>query len=248
MFIVSGGLVRTGLISRFTRIVSRRAAQNKVLVLIGRRAAHRRRVGLHQQHPAGRGDDPGHDPARAQHGARAVETADPAVLPDRARRHDLHDRHLDQHPRRRRRPRAGTARRSDCSRSRRWGSWSRSSASPPSGCWCRALLPNRDSMVDLLGARKRIKFFTEVVVPEGSPLIGQPVMAVGIFRRDGMRVIDVLRGDELLRRQFPEVAAGRGRPGGAAHRDAGAARASRTTATSRWSIASAPRARRPSRR
>ena len=35
MFIVSGGLVRTGLINSFARIVSRRAAQNKVLVLIG---------------------------------------------------------------------------------------------------------------------------------------------------------------------------------------------------------------------
>ena len=33
MFIVSGGLVRTGLINSFARIVSRRAAQNRVLVL-----------------------------------------------------------------------------------------------------------------------------------------------------------------------------------------------------------------------
>ncbi len=66
-------------------------------------------------------------------------------------------------------------------------------------------LPNRDSMADLLGSRKKLKFFTEVVVPEGSPLIGQRVMDVGLFRRDGMRVIDVLRGDDSLRRQFPEV-------------------------------------------
>ena len=68
-----------------------------------------------------------------------------------------------------------------------------------------SLLPNRDSMVDLLGTRKRMKFFTEVVVPEGSPLIGAGVMDVAIFRREGMRVIDVLRGEESLRRQFPEV-------------------------------------------
>jgi di/tricarboxylate transporter len=66
-------------------------------------------------------------------------------------------------------------------------------------------LPNRDSMADLLGSRKKMKFFTEVVVPEGSPLIDQKVMDVAIFKRDGMRVIDVLRGDESLRRQFPEV-------------------------------------------
>jgi di/tricarboxylate transporter len=72
------------------------------------------------------------------------------------------------------------------------------------------LLPNRDSMADLLGNRKKMKFFTEVVVPEGSPLIGQRVMDVGIFKRDGMRVIDVLRGEESLRRQFPDVALAEG--------------------------------------
>lgn len=66
-------------------------------------------------------------------------------------------------------------------------------------------LPNRNSMADLLGVRKRMKFFTEVVVPEGSPLIGSNVGDVAIFRRPGMRVIDVLRGEESLRRQFPEV-------------------------------------------
>jgi di/tricarboxylate transporter len=71
-------------------------------------------------------------------------------------------------------------------------------------------LPNRDSMAELLGSRKRMKFFTEVVVPEGSPLIGQPAMEVGIFKRDGMRVIDLLRGEESLRRQFPEVALAEG--------------------------------------
>jgi di/tricarboxylate transporter len=68
-----------------------------------------------------------------------------------------------------------------------------------------ALLPNRDSMVDLLGTRKRMKFFTEVVVPEGSPLAGQKVMELPIFRREGMRVIDVLRGEDSLRRAFPDV-------------------------------------------
>ena len=66
-------------------------------------------------------------------------------------------------------------------------------------------LPNRDSMADLLGTRRRMKYFTEVVVPEGSPLIGQRVMDVATFKHEGMRVIDVLRGDESLRRQFPDV-------------------------------------------
>ena len=60
-------------------------------------------------------------------------------------------------------------------------------------------------MADLLGPRKRMKFFTEVVVPEGSPLIGSGVLDVPIFKRDGMRVIDVIRGDESLRRQLVDV-------------------------------------------
>ncbi|MEM9010401.1 MAG: SLC13 family permease [Pseudomonadota bacterium] len=67
------------------------------------------------------------------------------------------------------------------------------------------LLRNRDGMVDLLGERKAMKFFTEIAIPEGSPLVGQGVMEIDLFRRDGMRVIDVLRGDESLRRDFPEV-------------------------------------------
>jgi di/tricarboxylate transporter len=67
------------------------------------------------------------------------------------------------------------------------------------------LLPNRDSMVELLGTRKKMKFFTEVVVPEGSGLIDSRVMDVPLFKREGMRVIDVLRGEESLRRQFPNV-------------------------------------------
>lgn len=71
-------------------------------------------------------------------------------------------------------------------------------------------LPNRDSMSDLLGGRKRMKYFTEVVVPEGSPLIGQDVMGVNLFKRAGMRVIDVLRGEESLRRQFPDVSLAEG--------------------------------------
>ncbi len=67
------------------------------------------------------------------------------------------------------------------------------------------LLPDRESMLEALGPRKRMKFFTEVVVPEDSPLVGAQVMEVALFKREGMWVIDVLRGDESLRRQFPDV-------------------------------------------
>jgi len=67
------------------------------------------------------------------------------------------------------------------------------------------LLPDRDSMADLLSNRSAMKFFTEVAVPEGSPLIGAQVMQIALFQRSGTRVIDVLRADESLRRRFPDV-------------------------------------------
>lgn len=67
------------------------------------------------------------------------------------------------------------------------------------------LLPVRQSMGVLLNDRRKMKFFTEVAVPEDSTLIGQPVMEIDIFRRDGVRVIDVLRGDASLRRDLAPV-------------------------------------------
>ena len=72
------------------------------------------------------------------------------------------------------------------------------------------LLPDRDSMADLLTDRKRMKFFSEVAIPEGSPLIGEAVFSVPLFQRSGTRVIDVIRADESLRRQFPAVTLERG--------------------------------------
>lgn len=67
------------------------------------------------------------------------------------------------------------------------------------------LLPERQSMAALLGNRSRMKFFTEVAIPEGSELIGQRVVDVDLFKRDGVRLIDVLRGDASLRRNLDEV-------------------------------------------
>jgi di/tricarboxylate transporter len=67
------------------------------------------------------------------------------------------------------------------------------------------LLPSRQSMGVLLSDRRKMKFFTEVAVPEDSQLIGQPVMDIDIFKRDGVRVIDVLRGDASLRRDLAPV-------------------------------------------
>lgn len=67
------------------------------------------------------------------------------------------------------------------------------------------LLPDRDSMATLLGERRARKFFTEVAVPEGSALDGLELMQVAIFKRDGVRVVDVLRGDLSLRRDLNAV-------------------------------------------
>ncbi len=70
----------------------------------------------------------------------------------------------------------------------------------------RRLLPERISMAALLGGgRSKPKFFTEVAVPEDSALIGQNVNEVDLFRRDGVRLIDVLRGDASLRRDMTGV-------------------------------------------
>ncbi len=67
------------------------------------------------------------------------------------------------------------------------------------------LLPKRESMTDFLTDKKSLRFFTEVAVPPESPVIGQEVLKVDLFRRDGMRVIDVLRGDDSLRRDLSGV-------------------------------------------
>lgn len=70
----------------------------------------------------------------------------------------------------------------------------------------KRLLPDRESMADLLSDRSRMKFFTEVAIPEGSELIGDSVTKVDLFKRDGVRLIDVLRGDASLRRDMKNVA------------------------------------------
>ena len=67
------------------------------------------------------------------------------------------------------------------------------------------LLPERDSMSQLMSGRSKMKFFTEVAIPEDSALIGKALDEVDIFTRDTARVIDVLRGDASLRRDLAAV-------------------------------------------
>jgi di/tricarboxylate transporter len=62
----------------------------------------------------------------------------------------------------------------------------------------RRLLPERSSMAALLTDRSRKKFFTEAVIPPESNLIGREVLGVQLFKREGVRLIDVIRGDTSL--------------------------------------------------
>ena len=67
------------------------------------------------------------------------------------------------------------------------------------------LLPDREPMADMLSRRKVMRFLTEIGIPDGSSLAGRPVLEVELFRREGMRVVDVLRGDESLRAALDSV-------------------------------------------
>ena len=67
------------------------------------------------------------------------------------------------------------------------------------------LLPDRESMADLLSDRSRMRFFTEAVIPPESNLIGREVTGVQLFKREGVRLIDVIRGDRSLRRNLQGV-------------------------------------------
>ena len=72
------------------------------------------------------------------------------------------------------------------------------------------LLPNRDSLASLLTDKSRMKFFTEAVIPSDSNLIGREVLGVELFKRDGMRLIDVVRRGESLRRNLNGIELERG--------------------------------------
>ncbi|WP_375691075.1 SLC13 family permease [Pseudooceanicola sp. LIPI14-2-Ac024] len=69
----------------------------------------------------------------------------------------------------------------------------------------RWLLPERSSMANLLSDRSRMKFFTEAVIPPESNLVGREATGVQLFKREGVRLIDVVRGDQSLRRDLKSV-------------------------------------------
>ncbi len=83
----------------------------------------------------------------------------------------------------------------------------------------RYLLPERSSMAGMLSDRSRMKFFTEAVIPPDSNLIGREVLGVQLFKREGVRLIDVIRGDEFAAPQSRGRDAAAWRPRRAAHPD-----------------------------
>ncbi|WP_085836819.1 SLC13 family permease [Aquimixticola soesokkakensis] len=69
----------------------------------------------------------------------------------------------------------------------------------------RHLLPERVSMATMLSGSSRRKFFTEAIVPPDSNLIGREVLSVQLFKREGVRLVDVVRGDQSLRHNLEGV-------------------------------------------
>lgn len=67
------------------------------------------------------------------------------------------------------------------------------------------LLPDRGSMASFLTDRAQMKYFTEVAIPADSGIVGMNVNEVKMFKREAVRVIDVLRGDASLRRDMANV-------------------------------------------
>ncbi len=67
------------------------------------------------------------------------------------------------------------------------------------------LLPDRASMASLLTDGSKKKFFSEAAIPPDSNLIGREALDVQLFKRPGVRLVDVVRGDTSLRRNLKDV-------------------------------------------
>lgn len=67
------------------------------------------------------------------------------------------------------------------------------------------LLPERSSMGQMLSDKSKMRFFSEAVIPPDSNLIGRQATDVKLFQRDGVRLIDIVRGDASLRRNMADV-------------------------------------------
>ncbi|MFA7431813.1 MAG: SLC13 family permease, partial [Rhodospirillaceae bacterium] len=69
----------------------------------------------------------------------------------------------------------------------------------------RFLLPDRPNLSSLLTGSAPNRFLTEILIPHDSPLIGRKVADVVLFQRANGRLVDVVRGEESLRRAMESV-------------------------------------------
>ncbi|WP_200863376.1 SLC13 family permease [Lutibaculum baratangense] len=69
----------------------------------------------------------------------------------------------------------------------------------------RWLLPDRQTVAGLLGNRRRPQFLVELLIAHTSPMIGKNPREVPLFASKDRRVVDVVRGDESLRRNMDQV-------------------------------------------
>jgi len=69
----------------------------------------------------------------------------------------------------------------------------------------RTLIPERTNPSGLLETKRRSRFLVEVLIPVGSPYCGRKSDEIAFFAGADRRVIDVVRGDLSLRRELPVV-------------------------------------------
>ena len=62
----------------------------------------------------------------------------------------------------------------------------------------RLLLPDRNSLTEILSNQDSKSFLTEVLIPEESPLINQKLSSTNIFTREGMKIVDLIRDEKSI--------------------------------------------------
>ena len=62
----------------------------------------------------------------------------------------------------------------------------------------RLLLPDRNSLTEILSNQDSKSFLTEVLIPKESPLINQKLSSTNIFTREGMKIVDLIRDEKSM--------------------------------------------------
>jgi di/tricarboxylate transporter len=69
----------------------------------------------------------------------------------------------------------------------------------------RRFLPDRTTLAGVVGGREAPRFIVEIVIEDGSPYIGMRPLEAKAFNEGDRQVVDVVRGDASLRREFAHV-------------------------------------------